>query len=118
MRVISRAVPGGDRSYDLPVSAEPRGEPGLAADAVVVRQSRAQRDGLFTGLLAVFAVAFARGFTGAQTGGGRVAVTVFAGAVAALLAWLWIRAIRRPCHLEISGQAITCVGARVQPVTL
>ena len=100
------------------MGAEPQGEPGLAADAVVVRQSRLQRDGLFTALLAVFALAFARGFTGAQTAGGRVAVTVFVGVVAALLAWLWIRSVRRPCHLEISGRAITCVGARDQPITL
>ena len=72
--MISRAAPRDDGSYDLPVGAEPQGEPGLAADAVVVRQSRLQRDGLFTALLAVFALAFARGFTGAQTAGGRVAV--------------------------------------------
>jgi hypothetical protein len=118
MRVISRAAPRDAGSYDLPVGAEPQGEPGLAADAVVVRQSRLQRDGLFTALLAVFALAFARGFTGAQTAGGRVAVTVFVGVVAALLAWLWIRSVRRPCHLEISGRAITCVGAQDQPITL
>jgi hypothetical protein len=97
---------------------EPQAEPGVAADVIVVRQSRVQRDGLFGALLAAFALAFARGFTGAQTAGGRIAVTVFAGVVTALLAWLWVRSARRPCHLEVSGQAITCVGARDQAITL
>lgn len=100
------------------MSGEPQGELGVAADAIVVRQSRVQRDGLFGALIAVFALAFARGFTGAQTAGGRIAVAVFAGGVTALLAWLWVRTVRRPYHLEISDQAITRVGARGQAITL
>jgi hypothetical protein len=59
------------------MDAEVRGEP--AAAAIVVRQSRLQRDGLFGGLLAVFALAFARGYPGAQTAAGRIAVTAFVG---------------------------------------
>jgi hypothetical protein len=93
-----------------------RGEP--AAAGIVVRQSRLQRDGLFGGLLAVFALAFARGYPGAQTAAGRIAVTAFVGAVMAVLVLLWVRSVRRPCHLEISGQAITCVSAQAQPITL
>jgi hypothetical protein len=84
------------------------GEAG-AGDAVVVRQSRGQRDGLFGGLAAVFVVALWRGYAGAQTSGGRVAVVVFCGLVPAGLTFLWVRYARRPSHLEITSQAITCV---------
>ena len=44
------------------------------AEAIVVRQSRLQRDGLFGGLVAVFLVALVRGYAGAQTVTGRVAL--------------------------------------------
>jgi hypothetical protein len=40
------------------------------------------------------------------------------GVVAALLVWLWVRTVRRPCRLEISGQAIVGVGAQGQRITL
>jgi hypothetical protein len=36
------------------------------AEAIVVRQSRLQRDGLFGGLVAVFLVALVRGYAGAR----------------------------------------------------
>lgn len=92
--------------YDLAVSAESHAVPG---DAIVVRQSRAQRDGLFGGLAAVFVVALWRGFTGAQTSGGRVAVVVFCGLVLTGLTVLWVRYARRPSRLEIASQVITYV---------
>ncbi len=63
----------------------------------VIRPSRAQRDGLFGALLVVFILAFARGFPGATTSGGRVAVAIFTGGMTALL------------HLEISPEAVTLV---------
>src|SRR5258706_14155139 len=75
----------------------------------VIRPSRAQRDGLFGALIVVFIAAFARGFPGAATTGGRVAVAVFTGGMTALLLWGWIRLIRRPSHLEISPAAVTLV---------
>jgi len=75
----------------------------------VIRPSRAQRDGLFGVLLVVLILAFARGFPGAATTGGRVAVAAFTGGMTALLLWGWIRLIRRPSHLEISPEAITLV---------
>jgi len=88
------------------------------AGAITVRQSRAQRDGLFGGGVVVAALALGRGFTGAQTADGRIAVAVICGALVALLAWVWVRVIRRPDHLEITGQAITHVSWKGQTVTL
>jgi hypothetical protein len=84
----------------------------------IVRPSKLQRDGLFGGLLAVFVLAMARGITGAATGGGRIAVIVFTGAVIALLLWCWIRSIMRPSHLEISPAAVTLVEPGGQRRTL
>jgi hypothetical protein len=85
---------------------------GAAAGAIVVRQSRAQRDGLFGALIAVFLVALVRGYTGAQTSAGRVAVVVFVAVFTAVLGTGWVRLIRRPCRLEITTQAITFVDGR------
>jgi hypothetical protein len=83
-----------------------------AGATIVVRQSRLQRDGLFGALIAVFLLALVRGYPHAQTAAGRVAVVVFVSVVTAVLAWGWIRLIRRPCRLEISRQAITFVDGR------
>jgi hypothetical protein len=90
----------------------------MTADPIIVRQSRAQRDGLFGVLVAVFAAAFARGFAGAQTAGGRIAACVFTGVVIAVLAWFWARTVRQHCRLEVSGEAITLTAGRDQPVIL
>jgi hypothetical protein len=57
----------------------------------VIRPSRLQRDGLFGTLVAVFVLAFALGFPGAATTGGRIAIAVFTGGVTAMLLWGWIR---------------------------
>jgi hypothetical protein len=84
----------------------------------VVRESRLRRDGLFGALLAVFVLAFARGFPNAQTTAGRVAVTVFTGAVAAVLVVAWIRLIRRAARLEITSDAITLIRPRTTSRTL
>lgn len=75
----------------------------------VIRPSRLQRDGLFGALVVVFVLAFVRGFPGATTTGGRIAVVIFAGGVAALLLWFWVRTIRRQTVLEISPEAVTLV---------
>ena len=85
---------------------------------IVVGPSRLQRDGLFGVLTAVFVLAMVRGFTGAATGGGRIAVIAFTGAVIVLLLWGWIRSIMRPSHLEISPAAVTLVDPGGQRRTL
>jgi len=84
----------------------------------VIRQKRLQRDGLFGALIAVFVLAFARGFPGAATTGGRIAVAVLTGGVAAVLLWGWIKVIRRPSHLEISPEVVTLVEADGTRTTL
>ena len=91
-----------ESSGGIPAAGAPTG-------AVVVRQSRAQRDGLFSALIAVFLVALVRGYTGAQTSAGRAAVVVFVSVVTAALAAGWVRLIRRPCRLEVTPQLITFV---------
>jgi hypothetical protein len=83
-----------------------------AGAAIVVRQSRLQRDGLFGALVAVFLVALARGYPHAQTSTGRVVLVVFVTVVTAALVVAWARLIRRPCRLEITGQAVTFVDGR------
>jgi hypothetical protein len=84
----------------------------------VIRPSRLQRDGLFGALIAVFVLAFARGFPAAATTGGRIAVAAFAGVVTAVLVWGWIRVIRRPNRREISPDAVTLVDADGTRTTL
>jgi hypothetical protein len=90
---------------------DPRPASGAAA-AVVLRQSRLRRDGLFGALVAVFLVALARGYPHAQTATGRVVLVTFAAVVTAALVVAWARLIRRPCRLEISRQAVTFVDGR------
>jgi len=92
--------------------------PGPAADAVVVHQSRLQRDGLFGALVAVFLIALARGYPGAQTTAGRIAVVVFVSVLTAALVLGWARLIRRPCRLEITAQAVTFVDGKGATSTL
>ena len=84
----------------------------------VIRPSRLQRDGLFGALVFVFVLAFIRGYPGATTTGGRIAVAIFAGAVTGLLIWRWVRVIRRPSYLEISPEAVTLVEPGGQRQTL
>ena len=84
----------------------------------VIHPSKLQRDGLFGALVLVFVLAFIRGFPGATSTGGKIAVVVFAGGVTAALLWFWIRAILRPSLLEISADAITLVGPGGQRKTL
>jgi hypothetical protein len=96
---------------DEPSSGVP-GPADPAAAPIVLRQSRLQRDGLFGVLIAVFLVALVRGYPGAQTTTGRVAVVVFVSVATAALAVGWVRLIRRPCRLEISSQTITFVDGK------
>jgi hypothetical protein len=96
-------------------------DPGSATDAaaaVVVRQSRLQRDGLLGALVAVFLVALVRGYPHTQTTAGRAALVVFVAVATAALVVGWVRLIRRPCHLEISRQAVTLVDGRSAPRVL
>jgi hypothetical protein len=58
----------------------------------------------------VFVLAFIRGYPGATTTGGRIAVSVFAVVMTALLLWFWVRTIRRQTVLEVSHDAVTLVG--------
>ena len=85
---------------------------GAAAVAVVVRQSRLQRDGLFCALVAVFLIALARGYPHAQTATGRAVLVIFVAVVTAALVLAWARIIRHPSRLEISRQAVTLVDGR------
>lgn len=85
------------------------GAAGGFGDAVVVRESRLQRDGLFGGLVAVFVLAFFRGFAGAHTGTGRIAVTIFTTAIIAVLTIGWISIANRRSRLEISRATISYV---------
>jgi hypothetical protein len=89
-----------------------------AAAAVVVRQSRLQRDGLFGALVAVFLIALARGYPHAQTTTGRVVLVVFVATLTVVLVLAWIRLVRRPYRLEISRQAVTLVDGRGAPRVL
>lgn len=88
------------------------GPAGGFGDAIVVRESRLQRDGLFGGLVAVFVLAFIRGFAGAQTGAGRIAVAVFTTAVIAVVIIGWIAIVSRRSRLEISRATISYVSKR------
>lgn len=87
-------------------------------DAIVVRESRAQRDGLFGGLVAIFVLAFARGITGAQTSAGRIAVTLFTVSVIAILIAGWMLIVRRRSRLEISRATISYVTSRSDRLVL
>jgi len=75
----------------------------------VIRPSRLQRDGLFCALVLVFILAFVRGYPGATTTDGRIAVSIFAVVVTALLMVFWVRAIRRRTVLVISRDAVTLI---------
>jgi len=94
------------------------GAAGGFGDAIVVRESRVQRDGLFGGLVAIFVLAFARGFTGAQTSDGRIAVTIFSAAVISLLVTGWIVIVSRRSRLEISRATISYVTRRSDRLVL
>jgi hypothetical protein len=87
-------------------------------DAIVVRESRIQRDGLFGGLVAVFVLALIRGLAGAQTGGGEVAVTIFTTTVIAVLILGWIMIVSRRSRLEISRTTISYVSNRQDRLVL
>jgi hypothetical protein len=84
----------------------------------VIRPSKIQRDSLFAALVAVFVFAFIRGYPGATTTGGRIAVIVFAGAVTALLLLFWVRTIRKQTLLEVSPETVTLVEPTGKRITL
>ena len=100
--------PEGSRGRCATMDAASRQQP-TGATVTVIGPSKAQRDGLFGAMIAIFLLAMVRGITGAAGGGGRIAVIVFTCAVIALLLWGWIWAIRHPGHLEISPAAVTLV---------
>ena len=68
--------------------------------------SRVQRDGLFGFLTAVVAVALARGVVGADSTGGRVAITIVFGGLLVLILVGWIRLVRRADRLEVSAESV------------
>jgi hypothetical protein len=74
--------------------------------AIVVSESRSQIGILFGFLSLAFAVALARGVTGAQSTSGRAAVAVIFGILVLVCVWAWIMMIRRPARLEIAGDVI------------
>ncbi|MGN6791388.1 MAG: hypothetical protein ACTHJW_03260 [Streptosporangiaceae bacterium] len=84
----------------------------------VIRPSRLQRDGLFGALVFVFVLAFIRGYPGATTTGGRIAVVTFAAGVTALLLFFWVRTVRRQTLLEISPEAVTLIEPSGKRTTL
>jgi hypothetical protein len=84
----------------------------------VIRQSRAQRDGLLGGLVLVLGVAFGLGAANAHTTGGRIAALIVGSAIVLLLLQGWIRLIVRPSRLEVSAEAITLVGPNGERATL
>ena len=84
----------------------------------VIRQSRAQRDGLMGALVAIFVFAAVGGSISAKTTGGRVAALLLLGAAALILLIGWIRLIRRPSHIEVSAEAVTHVGPDGERATL
>ncbi|HEY1639994.1 MAG TPA: hypothetical protein VGG35_04855 [Streptosporangiaceae bacterium] len=98
--------------------AEMIGGPGPAGSTVVVRQSHAQREGLFGGLVVVFVLAFARGFPGAATTAGKVAVTILCAGLVILIAAGWISILRHPPRLEISGPSISYIDGKGKVTTL
>ena len=82
--------------------------PGEGPDpgAIVVSESRSQIGLLFGFLSLAFAVALARGVTGAQSTPGRVAVAVIFGVLVLFCLRAWITMVRRPARLEIAGDVI------------
>jgi len=92
--------------------------PGESAAPTVVRQSSAQRDGLFGGLIAIFLLTLWRGYTGATTTDGHIAIVAFVCAVSAAVSYGWVWMIRRGSRLEISEQAITYLDRRLGSRTL
>jgi hypothetical protein len=84
---------------------------GKATDsgAIVVTESRQQVGILFGFLILAFAVALARGVTGAQTTSGQVAAAVFGSILVVAFTAGWIVMIRRPARLEVTEDVIRYV---------
>ena len=98
----------------------PRGQFTAGAGPVSLREGRVLPVALYGGLLAVFLLALLRGLDGASSTGGRMAVAVIFGVLAALAASAGAIVIRRRGHLEITSQAITYAGyvrGKAQTVT-
>ena len=94
--------------------------PGDAADpgAIVVSESRSQIGILFGFLSLAFAVALARGVTGAQSTPGRPAVAVIFGILVLVCVRAWIMMARSPARLEVAGDVIRYVPRNGQVSTL
>lgn len=86
--------------------------------ATVVSESRSQIGILFGFLSLAFAVALARGVTGAQSTSGRAAVAVIFGILVLVCVRAWIMMIRCPARLEIAGDVIRYVPRRGPVATL
>jgi hypothetical protein len=83
------------------------GAPGPGA--IVVSESQSQIGILFGLLSLAFAVALARGVSGARSTPGRTAVAVIFGILVLACVRAWIMMVRRPARLEIAGDVIRYV---------
>jgi hypothetical protein len=102
------------RQYDSPTGP---GDP-AGLGPTIVAESRWQVSILFGFLILAFAVALARGVTGAQTTSGRVAVVVLGVVLLAVFIPAWIRTLRHPARLEITEDAIRYVRRNRQSATV
>jgi hypothetical protein len=75
-------------------------------DCTLLRESAVRRDGLFGGLLVVFALALVRGVIGASTTSGRIAVVVIFGALVLAIFFGWRARRRRTNWLDVSADRI------------
>jgi hypothetical protein len=95
--------------------------PGTGPDpgAVVVLESRAQISAPLGVITLAFAVALARGVTGASTASGRVAVAVIFGLILVLFGRAWVVMLRHPGRLEVTAEEVRYVrrGGRVSALS-
>ncbi len=80
-----------------------------SGDAIVIRERATANAWLFGGLTAVFVLAFARGITGAQTQGGKVAVALFTGLMIVIIGGGWIARISRRATLIVAHDSISYI---------
>src|SRR6202011_5445601 len=84
----------------------------------IVAERRSQVSILFGFPTLAFAVALARGGTGAQSASGRVAVPVLCVVLLTVFISAWIRTLRHPARLEITEDAIGYVRRNGQSATV
>jgi len=90
----------------------------MDSGAIVVTESRQQVGILFGFVILAFAVALARGVTGAQTTSGQVAAAVFCSILVVAFIAGWIARIRHPARLEVTEDTIRYVPRNGRVATL